>query len=134
MIVTNCDLLAPTTTLPKSSLEGFNVSNPAPAPDSKTVWVPFEASLLIDNMALKAAAAFGVNETARTLLCPAASATGRLGDVSAKYLVETEAPLMLTVLFPEFVAVSVRLFVVLGLTLPKSTLALPRTRFSSARV
>ena len=129
VIVTRCELLAPTTTLPKASLEGLNASSPVPAPESETVWVPFEASLLIDSVALNIAVAFGVNETLRVVLCPAANPIGSVGNVSAKCLLETDAALILTVLLPELVAVIVRLFVVLGLMLPKSRLALPRTRF-----
>jgi len=129
VIVTSCDLVAPTTTLPKASLEGLSASCPAPVPERATIWVPLAASLPTDSVALKAAVAFGVNETFNTVLCPAASATGSVGDASAKYFVETEALLMLSVLFPEFVAVSVRLLVAFGLTLPKSRLALPKTRF-----
>ena len=53
---------------------------------------------------------------------------GNVGEVKAKYLVETEALLMLTVLFPEFVTVSARLLLLLGEIAPKFRLALPRTR------
>lgn len=53
---------------------------------------------------------------------------GNVGAVKAKYLVETEALLMLTILFPEFVTVNARLLLLLGETFPKSRLALPRTR------
>ena len=72
---------------------------------------------------------FGVNETLKFTLNPAASDTGNVGEANAKYLVDTDAPLMVTALFPELVTMSVRLLVVLGLTFPKFRLALPRTRF-----
>lgn len=129
VIVTTCEFAAPTTTLPNASLVGFSASKPVPLPVSATLCVPFEASLLMDSVALKAAAAFGVKEILRLVLCPAASETGNVGEANAKYFVETEAPLMFTALFPEFVTVSVRLLLVFGGTLPKSRLALPTARF-----
>lgn len=129
LIVTTSDFVAPTTTLPKSLLVGFSESKPVPVPESATLCVPFEASLPMDSVALKAAAAFGVNETLRFVLCPADSATGNVVAANAKYCVEAEALLMFTVLFPEFVTVSVRLLLVFGATRPKSRLALPRARF-----
>jgi len=128
-MVTTCDFVAPTMTLPKASLEGLRASNPEPAPESDTVWVPSDASLLMESAALNFAAAFGVNRTLKVVLCPAASDTGNKGEVNAKNLVETEAPLMLTDLLPELVAVSVRLLLLPGVTSPKSRLALARARF-----
>jgi len=62
----------------------------------------------------------------RDTLCPAASAAGRLGDVNAKYLLEMAAELMLTVAFPEFVALSVRVLRIPGATLPKFKAKLPK--------
>jgi len=109
-------------------VEGLNANSPVPAPESETVWVPFEASLLIESVALNVAAAFGVKATFKFILKPAPSDTGSVGEANAKHLVEIDAPLIVTVLFPELVTVSVRLLLVLGLTLPKSRLALPRTR------
>lgn len=67
-MVTVCDLVAPTVTLPKSSLVGFSVSSPVPSPESATVCVPFEASLLRERVALNTADAFGVNDTLRFVL------------------------------------------------------------------
>lgn len=83
----------------------------------------------MEKVALNAPAAFGVNETLRFVLCPAASATGNVIGTNAKYLLEAAALLMFTVLFPEFVTVRARLLLVFGATLPKLILALPRTRF-----
>jgi hypothetical protein len=83
----------------------------------------------MESVALNFAAAFGVNERLRVVLAPAASDTGRVGEVIAKYLVETEALLTVTVVLPELVAVTVRVLLVPGVTSPKSRLALPRTRF-----
>lgn len=83
----------------------------------------------MESVAVNAAAAFGVNETFKFVAKPGSSDTGSAGEVKAKYLVETDAPLMVTVLFPELVMVRTRLLLVLGLTLPKSRLAVPRTKF-----
>ena len=100
-----------------------------PAPDRARVWVPSEASLATDRVALKFVAAFGVNEMLNVALCPAASDNGRDGEVIAKYLVEIETLLTLTVLLPELFAVTVRVLVVFVVTLPKSRVVLARTRF-----
>jgi len=123
-----CACVAPTVTFPNASLEGLSASDPPPVPDRATVWVPSDASLVMDSVAANVAAALGVNEMFRVVLCPAASDTGSVGEVSEKYLVETDAPLILRVLVPELVAVSVRLLFVLGATLPKSRAAFPSTR------
>ena len=129
VMVTTCDLVAPTLTLPNASLEGLRASNPEPDPASARVWVPSEASLATESVALNFAAALGVNEMLRVVLAPAVSDTGGAGEVMAKYLVETEALLTLTVVLPELVAVTVRVLLVPGVTSPKSRLSLPRTRF-----
>jgi len=68
VIVTVCDFVAPTVTLPKSSVVGFSVSSPVPSPERATVCVPFEASLLTESVALNTAAALGVNDTLRFVL------------------------------------------------------------------
>jgi len=83
----------------------------------------------MESVALNFAAAFGVNEMLSVVLAPGAIEMGSVGEVNAKYLVETEAPLMLTAMLPELVAVTVRLLLVPGVTSPKSRLALPRTKF-----
>jgi hypothetical protein len=83
----------------------------------------------MESVALNLAAAFGVNEMLRVVLAPAASDTGSVGEAIAKYLVDTEALLTLTVALPELVAVTVRVLLVPGVTFPKSRLALARTRF-----
>lgn len=127
-MVTTCDLVAPTLTLPNASLEGLRASSPEPAPESGRVWVPSEASLLTESIALKVAAAFGVNEMLRVVLAPGAIERGNDGAVKAKYLVETEALVILTALLPELFAVTVRVLLVPGVTSPKLRLALPRTR------
>jgi len=123
--------LLPTLTLPKLRLVGSNCKSGCwldPDPASETVAGEFVASLVMVSVALNDVAAFGVNETLRVVLPPAATETGSIGDARAKYFVVTEAPLMVTAFSPEFVAVTVRVFVVFGATLPKSRLAFPRTR------
>ena len=62
------------------------------------------------------------------VLCPAGTASGRLGAVREKYLVEAEALLIVTDVVPEFVAVTVRVLLLPAVTLPKSTLRLPKER------
>lgn len=126
--VTVCDLLDPTLTFPNGSLVGLSWSCPVPEPERVAVSVGVEASLVTLRVALKAAATFGVNVMLNVALCPLATVTGKVGEVNAKYFVEMEALLMVTDALPEFVAVKVRVLLVLGVTFPKSRLALPRTR------
>lgn len=56
---------------------------------------------------------------------------GKLGAVTEKLLLETVALLTVTAADPEFVAVTVSVFVVPATTLPKSTLAFARDRLPS---
>lgn len=91
--------------------------------------MPLVASLPIESVAVNAVAAFGVNEMLKFVLSPAPTDTGSVGEAIAKYLLDSDALLIVTVLFPELVTVSKRLLLVLGLTLPKSRLELLRTRF-----
>lgn len=83
----------------------------------------------MESVAVNAPAAFGVNETPKFILNPAPRDTGSVGEANAKYLFVTDTLLIVTVLFPELVNVSATLLLLFGLTLPKSRLALPRTRF-----
>ena len=53
------------------------------------------------------------------MLCPAAIVSGRLGAVTAKYFVETAAPLRVIEAVPEFVAVTVIVLLLPTTTLPK---------------
>lgn len=130
MVSDNVPLL-PTFTLPKLRLVGFEPSAPAatPVPDRDAVVDGVEALLVTVSVALKVAAAFGVNVILKVALCPLASVTGNVGEVNAKYFVEMEALLMVTDALPEFVAVRVRVLLVFGVTFPKSRLPLARTRF-----
>ncbi len=123
--------LVPATTLPRPKVVGTTVNCPetvVPVPESEIVNVGFDASLLIVTVALKASAALGVNVTLSGVLCPALIVTGRLGAVKEKYLVETDALLILTDAGPEFVTVTVRVLLLLAATLPKSSVAVNRER------
>lgn len=122
--------LLPTITLPNASLVALGASWPSatPVPDSDKFSAGLEASLAIVAEASNFPAAFGVKLKVRDMLCPAASAAGRLGDFNAKYLLEIVAPLMLTGVFPEFVAFTVSVLLTPGATLPKFKAELPRDR------
>jgi hypothetical protein len=133
LVITSVRLrLLPTITLPNASLAALGASWPSatPVPVSVKFGTALEALLAIVAEASNVPAAFGVKLKVRDTLCPAASAAGRLGDVNAKYLLEMAAELMLTVAFPEFVALTVRDLVMPGTTLPKFKAELPRERLS----
>jgi hypothetical protein len=57
---------------------------------------------------------------------------GKLGAVTAKVALDTVALLTLTAADPEFVAVTVNVFVAPATTLPKSMLALAKDRLPTA--
>lgn len=76
-------------------------------------------------VALKDPAAFGVKETLRAALTPGATVTGSVGEEIEKYFVETAALLIVKDFVPEFVAVTVRVFVVPAVTLPKLSTEAP---------
>ena len=99
-----------------------------PVPESTRVVEVSEALLVIVAVALKEPAVAGANWTLRFALWPAGRVEGRLGEVSEKYLVEIVALLMVTEALPEFVAVTVRVLLLPGVTLPKLRLALPSER------
>jgi hypothetical protein len=130
--VTICDCLDPTVTLPKSSLAGLSMSCPGdvpvPVPDSVRFVTVFDASLVIESVALKAPTALGMNLMLIVVLCPAAMASGRLGATREKYLVEIEALLTVTDAGPGFVAVTVRVLLLPAATFPKSRVVLSRER------
>ena len=130
--VTVCDDLVPTVTLPKSSPVGLSVSWPAEipvvVPAREMFMTEFDASLLIESVALKAPAAFGVNTMLMVALCPAAMETGRLGLTRAKYWVEIAALLTVTESGPELVALIVRVLLLPAATLPKSKVEVTRDR------
>src|SRR5580704_12188126 len=123
--VTVCDCVVPSATLPKDSVAGFEDRTPAegvaPAPLSATmVWASL-ASLPIVIVALNDPVVLGVNARLIGVLCPAAIETGRLGAVTAKYLVEIETLETLTVAVPVLVAVTEIVLVLPGDTLPKAS-------------
>lgn len=127
--VTVCDCSAPTDTLPKTSLAGLSASCPGalvvPVPESATFITVSEASLVIAAVALKTPAASGVNLTLIEVFCPAATVTGRLGEIREKYLVEIAIPLIVTDADPEFDIVIGRV-----LLLPAGMLPKPRSEFA----
>lgn len=90
-----------------------------PVPEREIFVTAVEASLLMAAVALKFPAALGVNATVSDALCPAAILTGRLGAVSAKYFVETEALLTFIELVPVLLTDSVSVLLVPAGTLPK---------------
>jgi hypothetical protein len=131
LVITSVRLrLLPMITLPNPSLVALGVSWPSatPVPVSVKFGTALATLLAIVAEASNVPAAFGVKLKVRDTLCPAASAAGRLGDVNAKYLLEMAAELMLTVAFPEFVALSVRVLRIPGATLPKFKAKLPKER------
>lgn len=131
LVITSVRLrLLPMITLPNASLVALGASWPSatPVPVSVKFGTALEALLAIVAEASNVPAAFGVKLKVRDALCPAASAAGRLGDVNAKYLLEMAAALMLTGAFPEFLALTVRVLLTPGATLPKFKAELPRER------
>ena len=95
----------------------------APVPLSETVFGPFVASLTMEAVALKVPAALGVNTTLTGKLCPAATVTGRLGALNAKYLVENDTLLTVTDTVPVLETVKLTVLLVPAVTVPKSRLA-----------
>ncbi len=81
---------------------------PVPAPDRFRVAVPFEASLVMVAVALKAATASGANEMVIDVLCPASIASGSVVGAKEKYWLEIAMLAMVTVADPEFVSVAER--------------------------
>ena len=86
--VTVCDCLAPTVTLPKSSVAGLSMSCPGPVPVPESVRfvavldaTVFDATLVTASVALKAPAALGANLMLIVMFCPAATVIGRLGEI-----------------------------------------------------
>jgi len=128
--VSDSDGSAPTVTLPKLRLAGFDASVPSatPLPDNAMVTVGSEALDVIVMLPLALAAEVGENITPKVTLCPGASVSGRLGAVSEKQLAEIAAPLIVTDAEPEFVAVADRVLLLPAVTLPKFSVAVGRER------
>jgi hypothetical protein len=81
-----------------------------------------EALLVIEAVALKVPAALGLKTTLTGVLWPARIATGRLGALNEKYLVEIVALLTVMEAVPVFDTVMLSVLLVPTVTLPKSTL------------
>jgi hypothetical protein len=86
------------------------------------------ASLEIETVALNAPAAFGVNTMLNVEFWPAAIVTGRLGPLKEKYWVEIAALLIVTGAVPVFEMAKVSVLLVPVVTLPKSRLALAKSK------
>jgi hypothetical protein len=82
----------------------------------------FVASLLIVTVAAKDPGVLGANCKLSAPCCPGSIVTGRLGPVTEKYLVETDALLIVIGTVPKLVAVIVCSLLLPAFTLPKSTL------------
>ena len=124
--VTVCVCCIPTVTLPNGSLTGLRASNPGsvpspvPAPARLNVAVPFDASLVMVVVALKAATASGVNEMLIDVLCPPLTVSGKLVGAREKYWLEIAMLVMVTVASPEFVTVAERVLLLPTVTPRKS--------------
>jgi len=114
-------LLSPTCTLPKDRLDGLTARVPAavPVPDTGTVRVGSEASLVIMRLALLLLADCGANTTLNEVLLPAPRVIGRLSPLKLNPDPETVAWLMVTLDPPLFVKVACMVCVLLLATEPK---------------
>jgi len=84
------------------------------------VAVPFDASLVMVVVALKAATASGVNEMLIDVLCPPLTVSGKLVGAREKYWLEIAMLVMVTVASPEFVTVAERVLLLPTVTPRKS--------------
>ena len=117
-------------TLPNASIDEFSVSCPGatPVPERGKLTEGLDALLATVAVPLKAPAEFGENITLIEALCPDAIVTGRLGEVSVKYLLDIATLETVRDVEPEFVAKTVRVLPVPAFTLPKSSEAAPKER------
>lgn len=115
-------LCVPTVTLPKTSLPGLTASRPlaTPVPVSENAAGVLVALLTTETVALKVPAALGEKTKLTGILCPASTATGRVGVLNEKYWLEIEALLTVILVMPVLVAVMVSVLLVPAVTLPKS--------------
>ena len=118
-------LCVPTVTLPKTSLPGLTASRPlaTPVPVSEKVAGVFVALLTTETVALKVPAALGEKTKLTGMLCPARTATGRVGVLKEKYWLEIVALLTVILALPVLVAVMVSVLLEPAVTLPKSSVA-----------
>jgi hypothetical protein len=132
--VTVSDCWAPTVTLPKASLVELGDSCPSatavPVPVSARSVKGVDASLVMAIFALKVPAALGMNSTPTVVLRPAASVTGRVGEVRTKFWLVIAALLMVIDVLPLFAAVNVVVLLLPTGTLPKLMLEVPKVRLS----
>lgn len=121
-------------TLPKSSLVGLSVSWPAEVPTavpaSEMFRTAFDASLVMDSVALKTPALSGMNLMLKVVLWPAATEIGRPGETKEKYFVEIAALATATGSGPELDAVTVKVLLFPAATLPKSRVEVTMERES----
>jgi hypothetical protein len=80
----------------------------------------FVALLTTETVALKVPAALGEKTKLTGMLCPASTATGRVGALNEKYWLEIVALLTVIEAVPVLVAVIVSVLLVPAVTLPKS--------------
>lgn len=115
-------LCVPTVTLPKTSLPGLTANRPlaTPVPVSENVAGVFVALLITETVALKVPAALGEKTKLTGMLCPASTATGRVGALNEKYWLEIDALLTVMESAPVLVTVRVSVLLVPVVTLPKS--------------
>ena len=88
----------------------------------------FDALLVTETVALKAPAALGVNVRLIVEFWPATIVVGRLGPLREKYRLEIATLLIVTEAVPALETVAVSVLLVLSVTVPKSRLAVPRTK------
>ena len=81
------------------------------------------ASLVTETVALKVPAALGKKTKLTGMPWPAGTATGRVGALNEKYLLEIVALLTVMEAVPVLVAVMVSVLLVPAVTLPKSSVA-----------
>ena len=91
-----------------------------PVPDRARLVTESVAVLEMEAEALNVPAAFGLKTTLTGTLCPAGTVTGKVGALSAKYLVEMETLLMVTAAEPEFITVVDTVLLLPAFTLPKA--------------
>ena len=108
------DLLLPTCTLPKLTLDGLAVNAPAltPVPESGRLSVGFDALLVIAMFPLAFPLAEGVKPTLKVALCPAVSVKGRVSPLRLKPLPVAVACEMVTLVPPLLVSVPVLVWLV----------------------
>ena len=126
--VTVCDCLAPTATLPKSSLVALSPSCPAavPVPESERFGREFDASLVMVAVALKNSRRVGCELDADVAALSRGDGNREAGRDQRKILGRDRGAADVTDAVPEFVAVTGRVLLLPAATLPKSRLEVPQ--------